>query len=138
MMIPFAATSDIEEIEPAVRSTYAEATRGGDNPSRTNENGNNNNRKERTFTFYNLMTAEDITESIIDKLSTTLKASPTDLFEKDQRDTRHRSKYYVTFKKIEQKAEDRDRWRHHKWGKHQRQKGQGGASELPDLFRGYT
>lgn len=56
-----------------------------------------NQRKSNTYTFYNLMTAEDITEVIIKELENYFKKKAKDLITKIIRDTRFRSRYQVTF-----------------------------------------
>ena len=69
--------SEDEEDDQQGTPSYADAARGDSGSEQ-----NNDSRKDRTFTFFNLMTSVDITESIIDALSRVFKESPSDLFEK--------------------------------------------------------
>jgi len=88
-----------EETGSSRPATYAEISATRQNDSQIQ---NNINRKDRTFTFYNLMTFDDITENVITTLSEHFGQQPSSVIEKIQRNTRHRSRYNAVFKSMEQ------------------------------------
>ena len=57
-------------------------------------------RKERTFTFYQLASTEPQQDVIIDSIQSLFKEPSHDIIQRVQRDTRHRSRYYVVFSSL--------------------------------------
>ena len=93
-------------IEDNLKTTsYAEAAK---HASKNNINNNKEynaaeemeNRSQKTFVFYDLSTAQDITELVIRTLSEHFQKPPGDLIHRISRNTRYRSRYEVTFKDL--------------------------------------
>ena len=77
-------------------NTYANVTKTAQPISKQNPT-DKNQRKLNTFTFFNLMTSEDITERILKDLESHFTKKASTLVAKILRDTRFRSRYQVTF-----------------------------------------
>ena len=77
-------------------NTYANVTKTAQPISKQNPT-DKNQRKLNTFTFFNLMTSEDITERILKDLESHFMKKASTLVAKILRDTRFRSRYQVTF-----------------------------------------
>ena len=88
-----------EMVNEWLNNTYAKVTQRKTvkTPTTTKPKITQNQRKSNTYTFFNLMTAEDITDSIIKELENHFKKTAKDLISKINRDTRYRSRYQVTF-----------------------------------------
>ena len=77
--------------------TYANATKTNPKQQKAKNQTTRDQRKSNTYTFFNLMTAENITDQIIRELVDHFKKPAKDLLSKVCRDTRFRSRYQVTF-----------------------------------------
>ena len=93
--------------EETVEVSYAQAA-GAENNNNDNKNNNQDggqetykDRDKRTFIFYNLHTSDDMKETILKSLSDHFKAPAVELVQRIQRNTRFRSRYNVTFFKLE-------------------------------------